>query len=53
MEGSDHADRVGEAGDLQEWLTPIPALEELVELSGLRLYLCVFIELACFKKVTP
>ena len=47
VEGSDHTARVGEAGDLPEWLTPIPALEELAEESGLRLeyvsfiYLCV------------
>ena len=36
-EGSDHASGVGEAVDLPEWLTPIPALEELAEESGLRL----------------
>eukprot|EP00581_Thalassiosira_minuscula_P018344 CAMPEP_0183720402 /NCGR_PEP_ID=MMETSP0737-20130205/13019_1 /TAXON_ID=385413 /ORGANISM="Thalassiosira miniscula, Strain CCMP1093" /LENGTH=925 /DNA_ID=CAMNT_0025950257 /DNA_START=116 /DNA_END=2893 /DNA_ORIENTATION=- len=37
VEGSDHAAGVGEAVDLPEWLTPIPALEELAEESGLRL----------------
>lgn len=37
VEGSDHASGVGEAVDLPEWLTPIPALEELAEESGLRL----------------
>mmetsp|Transcript_30143 Transcript_30143/g.55532 ORF Transcript_30143/g.55532 Transcript_30143/m.55532 type:complete len:869 (+) Transcript_30143:99-2705(+) len=37
VEGSDHAAGVGEAVDLPEWLTPIPALEELAEESGLQL----------------
>jgi len=37
VEGSDHASGVGEAVDLPEWLTPIPALEELAAESGLRL----------------
>ena len=36
-EGSDHAAGVGEAVDLPEWLTPVPALEELAEESGLKL----------------
>jgi len=36
-EGEDHAAGVGEAVDLLEWLTPIPALEELAEESGLKL----------------
>jgi len=37
VEGSDHAAGVGEAVDLPEWLTPIPALQELAEESGLKL----------------
>jgi len=37
VEGSDHAAGVGEAVDLPEWLTPIRALEELAEESGLKL----------------
>ncbi len=37
VEGSDHAAGVGEAVDLPEWLTPLPALEELAEESGLKL----------------
>jgi len=37
VEGSDHAAGVGEAVDLPEWLTPISALEELAEESGLKL----------------
>ena len=37
VEGTDHAAGVGEAVDLPEWLTPIPALDELAEESGLKL----------------
>jgi hypothetical protein len=37
VEGSDHSARVGEAVDLPEWLTPIPALKELGEEAGLEL----------------
>ncbi|KAL7532043.1 hypothetical protein ACHAWF_003994 [Thalassiosira exigua] len=37
VEGSDHAAGVGEAVDLPEWLTPLPALEELAEEGGLKL----------------
>ena len=37
VEGSDHAAGVGEAVDLPEWLTPLPALEELAAESGLKL----------------
>jgi mRNA (guanine-N7-)-methyltransferase len=37
VEGSDHAAGVGEAVDLPEWLTPIPALKELGEEAGLEL----------------
>ncbi|KAL9178343.1 hypothetical protein ACHAXT_001771 [Thalassiosira profunda] len=37
VEGSDHAAGVGEAVDLPEWLTPVPALKELAEESGLQL----------------
>ena len=37
IEGSNHAAGVGEAVDLPEWLTPVPALEELAEESGLQL----------------
>lgn len=37
VEGSDHAAGVGEAVDLPEWLTPVSALEELAEESGLKL----------------
>ena len=37
VEGSDHAAGVGEAVDLPEWLTPIPALEELAKEAGLKL----------------
>eukprot|EP00984_Skeletonema_dohrnii_P020995 scaffold10381_cov144-Skeletonema_dohrnii-CCMP3373.AAC.1 len=37
VEGSDHAAGVGEAVDLPEWLTPIPALEELAEEAGLKM----------------
>jgi len=37
VEGSDHGSGVGQAVDLPEWLTPIPALEELAEESGLKL----------------
>lgn len=36
-EGDDHAAGVGEAVDLPEWLTPIPALKELGEEAGLEL----------------
>jgi len=37
VEGSDHAAGVGEAVDLPEWLTPIPALTELAAEAGLEL----------------
>eukprot|EP00986_Skeletonema_menzelii_P004218 scaffold1433_cov132-Skeletonema_menzelii.AAC.7 len=37
VEGSDHAAGVGEAVDLPEWLTPIPALQELAEEAGLEM----------------
>jgi mRNA (guanine-N7-)-methyltransferase len=37
VEGSDHSAGVGEAVDLPEWLTPIPALKELGEEAGLEL----------------
>eukprot|EP01082_Thalassiosira_pseudonana_P005395 g5093.t1 g5093 contig18:618797-619997(-) len=37
VEGSDHAAGVGEAVDLPEWLTPIPALKELAHEAGLEL----------------
>lgn len=37
VEGSDHAAGVGEAVDLPEWLTPVPALEELAAEAGLEL----------------
>lgn len=37
VEGSDHAAGVGEAVDLPEWLTPLSALEELAQESGLKL----------------
>lgn len=37
VEGSDHAAGVGEAVDLPEWLTPIPALEELAQEAGLEM----------------
>ncbi|KAL7543074.1 hypothetical protein ACHAXR_012382 [Thalassiosira sp. AJA248-18] len=37
VEGSDHAAGVGEAVDLPEWLTPVPALKELAKESGLQL----------------
>ena len=37
VEGSDHAAGVGEAVDLPEWLTPIPALKELAEEAGLEM----------------
>ena len=36
-EGDDHAAGVGEAVDLPEWLTPIPALKELGEEAGLEI----------------
>ena len=47
-EGSDHASGVGEAVDLPEWLTPIPALEELAEESGLRLEYVSHVPLSLF-----
>ncbi|KAL7458052.1 hypothetical protein ACHAWC_009554 [Mediolabrus comicus] len=37
VEGSDHAAGVGEAVDLPEWLTPIPALKELAQEAGLEM----------------
>jgi len=37
VEGSDHAAGVGEAVDLPEWLTPLPALKELAEEAGLEM----------------
>ncbi|ACI64335.1 predicted protein [Thalassiosira pseudonana CCMP1335] len=37
VEGSDHAAGIGEAVDLPEWLTPIPALKELAHEAGLEL----------------
>lgn len=37
VEGSDHAAGVGEAVDLPEWLTPLPALQELAEEAGLKM----------------
>jgi len=49
VEGSDHKAGVGEAVDLPEWLTPIPALKELGEEAGLelgknvRISLCLFV----------
>lgn len=36
-EGSDHAAGVGEAVDLPEWLTPLPALKSLADEAGLEL----------------
>jgi mRNA (guanine-N7-)-methyltransferase len=37
VEGADHAAGVGEAVDLPEWLTPLPALKELAEEAGLEM----------------
>lgn len=37
VEGSDHAAGVGEAVDLPEWLTPLPALKELAGEAGLEM----------------
>ena len=37
VEGSDHAAGVGDAVNLPEWLTPIPALKSLAEEAGLEL----------------
>lgn len=37
VEGSDHAKGVGDAVNLPEWLTPLPALESLAKEAGLEL----------------